>query len=120
MCKILVVDDSPELLEFFTYLFTTKGYEIETALCKTACTKVLESYTPDLILMDVNLSCSSGADLCMQLKTDRVTKSIPVILLSADPLLLLDYKECNADDFLEKPFDMSLLISKVSKYMVTA
>lgn len=115
MAKILLVDDSNELLELFARLLTNKGYEVKTANSETKFINLLDIYMPDIILLDVKLNGADGRKLCKELKYKISHKHIPIILLSGDPLLLADYKECDADDVIEKPFALGSVIQKIER-----
>ena len=67
--------------------------------------------------MDVNLDAEDGRQLCLELKENPLTKTIPVILCSARHELLHNFKSFLADDFIEKPFEMKLLVSKIEKLL---
>ena len=107
MSKILVVDDSEDLLDLLTVMLTIKGHEVATAGNTTDALKKVNSFFPDLIMMDVLLGNKSGKQLCWSIK--KTNPVIPVLLMSASPALLKNFGDCNADDFLEKPFDINIL-----------
>src|SRR5690606_18230668 len=71
---------------------------------------------PDLYLLDIMLPDGNGIDLCRRLKTDEATRMTPVILMSAHyrPIRA----ECEADDFLEKPFDVDSFLYRIEQQMV--
>ena len=73
---------------------------------------------PDLILLDVWMSGTDGRDVCKALKKQANTRNIPVIMISASTDLENSAKEAGADDFLEKPFDMDDLLSKIDFHLL--
>lgn len=115
--KILVVDDDEGILEVVQIVLEGEGYLVETSM-NGDWIKTIEHNRPALILLDVLLSGEDGRELCRQLKSNARTSSIPVIMLSAhsDAGRLADTS--GADDFLEKPFDVDVLIGKVEKYLL--
>lgn len=115
--NILVFDDSVELLEIFNILFSMNGYKVRTALNITMFKHHMNNRYPDIILLDVLLAGQDGRVICRQLKTDKRTKHIPIILISANPKTLNDYQEYFADNVLEKPFDIQTLIIKINEVM---
>ncbi|MFT3680760.1 MAG: response regulator [Ferruginibacter sp.] len=117
MSKILVVDDSSDLLELFAFIFQTKGFEVKTAASRAKLEQELFSFNPDLILLDVKLQFDMGNKICREIKDDPASAHIPVILISANRELLQDYKDYKADDFIEKPFEMDQLIATITKYL---
>ena len=113
MSKILVVDDDLDILVVMEILLSMKGYEVEvTAKWENTFDKI-ESFKPDLILLDVLISGNDGRVLCKQLKSEPDKKNIPIIMFSAHPSAAATIKEYGANDFIAKPFDVSELLSKV-------
>jgi DNA-binding response OmpR family regulator len=117
MPKILIVEDYPDLCEFFTLLLQINGFEVDGVLSKEDALKELETYTPEVVLMDVMLGNDSGRDLCKEIK--QKYESISVILISANPHRLLDYEECHADGVIEKPFNNQNVLDKI-QYLIEA
>ena len=114
MPKILVIDDDKDLLEVTQSLLKKRDYEVaiytnwEDALAK------IESFKPQIILLDVFLNGVDGLDVCKQLKSMPHTKDIPVLIFSAYPRVAESViYEYGADDFIEKPFEVNDLIAKV-------
>jgi DNA-binding response OmpR family regulator len=58
----------------------------------------------------------TGSEICKTLKAQSDTKHIPVIMVSADSCLARVVKDCGAEDYLNKPFNISVLLSKIKKY----
>lgn len=117
MANILIVDDSRDLQECFSALLSFRNYTVETASSGTSLNEAIVAFRPDLVLMDVKLKTENGRNLCSRLKQSTGTADIPVILISANPELLHDYQQCNADDILEKPFGMDTLCEKIEKHI---
>lgn len=117
MANILIVDDSKDLQECFSALLSFKNYTVETASSGSTLYNAMLTFRPDLVLMDVKLRAENGRNLCSHLKQSSGTSDIPVILISANPELLHDYRQCSADDVLEKPFGMDVLCEKIEKLL---
>ena len=115
MAKILVVDDSSDLIELLSMLLKRKGYNVKTTLSIDGLQETISSFEPDLILLDVLLKEGNGRDLCKQIK--EWNKSLPIVLISANPNLLEDHEECEADAVIEKPFVMQTVIKIVNKLL---
>ncbi len=114
--NILVVDDSPAILNVMELALDAEGYEVSTSLTG-ACFRQMESNLPDLILLDVLLSGEDGSEICQRLKSDEHTRHIPVILISAHIDLPETAGRCGADGFLVKPFHLTDLRDAVNKYL---
>lgn len=113
MSKILVVDDDTDILSVMEMLLTMKGFQVEITSKGENIFSKIESFKPDLILLDVLLSGHDGRTICRQLKANDQTQMIPVIMFSAHPGAAASISEYGADDFISKPFDVNNLIQKV-------
>ncbi len=101
MAKILLVDDSTELLELFSMILTAKGNLVRTATTIKLAEQQLAAVRPDLVFLDVNLKNEDGRQLCYVLSMDH---NIPVILISGDAVKLENHTRFGAIAVLEKPF----------------
>lgn len=113
MYKILVVDDDQSILDSMEIALSLQGYEVETTTKGEDTFSKIESFNPDLVLMDVYLSGMDGREICKQIKEDEKTKHIPLIIFSANKLMKEVFEESGASDFIGKPFNMDELYSKV-------
>jgi len=81
--KILIVDDELDMRIFISTLLETNGYKpVATRDGKDGIRKAKE-LMPDLIILDVMMPGEGGVQMYRQLKTDKILKDIPVIMLSA-------------------------------------
>jgi DNA-binding response OmpR family regulator len=113
MYRILVVDDDPSILDSMEIALTLQDYAVETTTKGEETFSKIESFKPDLILMDVYLSGMDGRDICKQIKENDKTKHIPVIIFSANKSMKEVFEESGANDFIGKPFNMDELYDKV-------
>jgi DNA-binding response OmpR family regulator len=118
MAKILVVDDTKDLLDLLTVMFRIRGHEVAISSNAADATEKIESFYPDLVMLDIILGDSRGNDLCKKIKKDH--PSLPIILMSASPPLLRNYKVYKADDSIEKPFDIPLMNKKIDALLSRA
>jgi DNA-binding response OmpR family regulator len=114
MAKVLLVDDSQDLLEVLSSFLNIKGYNVETALSHEKAKNALSVFIPDVILLDVRINGDDGRKICREIK-EKYNPDIPIILLSASPELLEDYEECKADAIIEKPFNLQTVMEKVDE-----
>ena len=112
--KILVADDDPGIRDIFKLIFERAGYSIEI---KEDAEEVLKNnFTiPDIFLIDKLLSGYDGLDICRYLKTNPLTSHIPVIMVSASPDIGTAAIKAGADDFVEKPFELSYLLKVIER-----
>lgn len=119
MATILVIEDDVEILDMITVVLGTFGHQVVGLSEKVEIDTMVSQYNPQLVLLDVLLRRNfSGREICLIIKKDR--PDLPVILMSANPKLLIDYKCCLADDALEKPFNIMELIDKIEKLLLPA
>lgn len=115
--RILVVDDDKEILDIISYILFEKNYHVIPSRTSDIL-PFLEQIRPDLILLDNWLPEALGSELCKQIKADPVSKKIPIVLISAVNDLEKIAKECHADAFIEKPFNVKDLEELIAE-MVT-
>ena len=111
---ILVVDDEPAYRSLLKFALGPK-YEIYSAGSTLEARDILEKTLPSLILLDVYLSGESGFSLCKYLREKPATQNIPIIMITArnERQTRIDAFESGADDFLEKPFNLDELFSRI-------
>lgn len=114
--KILVADDDPAILEALTMMLEDQGYQVDTAVNGEAIYKMEKDF-PDLLLLDIWMSGTDGRDICRHLKQKKITKDIPIIMVSANKDTETIARESGADDFIAKPFDMDVLLNKLKEYL---
>ena len=104
--KILAVDDTPTNLEVVVETLSAAGYKVATATNGLRALKRLETYVPDLILLDIQMPGMDGFEVCQKLKTSSRTAAIPVIFITAFSDLDNISKgfSLGAVDYITKPF----------------
>lgn len=116
--KILVVEDNEDF-RFYLVDNLRESYSVDEARnAEEAWEKVL-SFHPDMIVTDVNMPGESGIELCKKIKADKRTWHIPVILLTAlsSESVQLEGIEAGAADYIVKPFNVELLLSKIRSHL---
>ena len=115
--KVVVADDDESILEVVKIMLEDFGsYQVQTESNGEKLLK-MEEDLPDLILLDLWMSGMYGGDICESLKSNPKTKNIPVILFSANRDIKQIQQKVLADDYIEKPFDMNNLLSKIKKHI---
>lgn len=113
--KILIVDDDSALTEVLEELFNQIGYRTKAVNCVDNIIKLILEFQPDLILLDYLLPFVNGGELCSQIKRNKSTSHLPVIIFSAYPKVLLSLGDYGCDAFIAKPFDLDSLIFHIEK-----
>lgn len=118
--RILVVDDNIDILEVVKAFLETSGFDVRTTSTGDSILHEVQTYSPDLMLLDVYLRGSNGVEMCNQLKGNSSTRQIPIILFSASTNDYLILRKCAADDFIPKPFDEKVLVEKINNLLRTS
>lgn len=116
--KILIVDDSADLLVALKMFLQNESYKVSTIMSFEFLTTEIKRFLPDVLILDVYLNSKGvGRDVCRKIKSDIETMNIPVILMSANYKALEDYNECRADAIIEKPFNLATLIQQIQSVL---
>lgn len=116
MDLLYIVDDEEDMLQTLEFYFQKTGYEVKTFTKSKDMMEALETRKPDLILMDVNLRRNDGRTMCKVIKR-KYDNATPIILFSGNPEVETEYKECNADGFISKPFSLEEISSLVASHL---
>jgi two-component system cell cycle response regulator DivK len=116
---VLIVDDNPQNLKLAKVILAAEGYEVKTAIDAEEALRILESFTPRLILMDLQLPRMDGLELTRRLKADPARRAIIIIALTAYAMKGDDRKAFAAgcDGYLSKPIDIDALPRVVAEHL---
>ncbi|HLT73604.1 MAG TPA: response regulator [Ohtaekwangia sp.] len=115
--RILIAEDDPSIQKLFSIILKREGYEIEVSSDGRVVYEERRQL-PNLFILDRQLKDSSdGLEACRYLKSRESTRDIPVIMISATPEIGMLAKKAGAEDYLEKPFSISLLLQKIKKFL---
>ena len=112
---VLVVEDEPAIQELIAYNLKQAGHQPLRADSAEQALRLVQDALPDLVLLDWMLPGLSGIEFARRLRSDKRTKTIPIIMLTAraeeqDKLTGLDM---GADDYITKPFSPRELAARV-------
>ena len=116
---ILIVEDDPKNLKLIRDLLQIRGYTTLEATDGKQGVDMARAKMPDLILMDIQMPVMDGFEAISILKADPVTKSIPIIALTAFAMQG-DRKKCmdaGCNDYITKPLDTRAFVTKVKEYL---
>jgi DNA-binding NarL/FixJ family response regulator len=113
---VLVIDDMMDNLQLFGKLLAPLNVDISFASSARKALDVLESLSPDLIVLDIIMPGMDGFELCETLKKKESTKDIPIIFLSAKDNIndIIKGFTLGARDYITKPFMQAELVSRVT------
>ncbi len=116
---ILVIDDEKDILKLLQYNLEKEGYQTVAAKTGEEGLELAKQKKPALILLDLMLPGIDGLEVCKLLKNDPVTRTIPIIMLTAkssevDQVVGL---EIGASDYVPKPFSIKVLLARVKNLL---
>ncbi|MGW8440010.1 winged helix-turn-helix domain-containing protein [Paenibacillus sp. SEL1] len=110
--KILIIEDDAPIADLLSYGLSMEGFQTRTASSGAVGMHELQSFQPDLLLLDWMLPDQSGLDICKKVTTDY---NIPICMITAksditDKILGLEF---GADDYITKPFDLREVVARI-------
>ncbi len=115
MAKILIVDDEHLTVEMLSMFLQLIGHQPVAALSGQETWECVNSESPDLILLDIMLPDDNGLEICRKLRQQDVTRSTPVIMISAcSPALTREATAAGANGYLTKPIKMDTLRATIA------
>lgn len=121
MKRILVVDDEPSIREALALVLEGEGYDVATASNGREAIERIEQRRPDVLLLDVMMPVMDGLTACEVIRSTTRVHSLPIVLMTAAP----DFARksggaCRWDAFVEKPFDVSVLLDAIERATTAA
>jgi two-component system, OmpR family, alkaline phosphatase synthesis response regulator PhoP len=113
--KILIVDDEPNIVLSLEFLMEQSGYEVAIARDGEQALQQVESFQPDLILLDIMMPVRNGYEVCQKIRENSAWDRVKIVMLSAKGRDLEVSKglALGADAYVTKPFSTKELIAQV-------
>ena len=122
---VLIVDDDPDMVETVGMMLESKGYEVGKAYDGVEGEQAIRKRRPDVLVLDVMMPRKNGYVLCAELKKDKATRGIPIILLTAvgEAVPSTSYSHADgmateAEDYIPKPVEAKVLIESIERLLV--
>jgi diguanylate cyclase (GGDEF)-like protein len=121
MTKILAIDDTPYNLDILRNGLEGEGYVMITALSGRRGLELIESESPDLVLLDIGMPEMDGHQVLQQIRLSDEYGDLPVIILTAntEDSSLACCLESGANDYVTKPFSFTALIARINNVVRT-
>lgn len=117
--KILVIDDELDLVKLLKIRLELHDYAVVPLYTSKRAVEITKREKPDLILLDIMMPDMNGYEVCKALRSNEVTRDIPIILFTAKSSemgkMSKEYKDIGANDYLAKPFEPEVLLEKINK-----
>ncbi|MCP1640164.1 DNA-binding response OmpR family regulator [Streptococcus gallinaceus] len=112
MQKILIVEDDATISRLVAKNLITWGYDVEEVTDFQAVLEQIRSFQPHLLLLDITLPFFNGYYRCQEIRKES---RLPIIFLSShdQPMDIVMAINMGADDYVTKPFDMTVLLAKI-------
>lgn len=116
MKKVLICDDDTDILHLVRLTLETNGYKVRAVSGWQQLDEAIQTFHPDMLLLDVGLNGADGRAICKRLKADPATRHLTVVLFSAHANLKESIGECNADGYIAKPYDLREFLDTIRSH----
>ena len=117
--KILIVDDEPNIIISLEFLMKKEGFEIAVAADGDEALAKVDSFAPDLVLLDVMMPKKSGYEVCEALRADPARAGLKIVMLTAKgrDTEVAKGLAIGADAYVTKPFSTKDLVARVRELL---
>lgn len=115
MADILLIEDEESVNRGIEFTLTKEGYQVDTAGTIHEAETLLKQENPEMIICDVNLPDGSGLDLICRIRKKSTAHVICLTAMDTEIDQVMGY-EAGADDYVTKPFSLSVLVLKVNAF----
>jgi two-component system phosphate regulon response regulator PhoB len=114
--RVLVIEDEPDIRDLLSYNLQSSGYQVKTAETGQSGLEVFESFTPDVVLLDLMLPDVPGTEICRRIRARTEGAQPAIIMLTAkgEEIDRVVGFEVGADDYVVKPFSVRELLLRVN------
>ncbi|TSD63476.1 response regulator [Inquilinus sp. KBS0705] len=112
--RILVLDDNQDILDIVHETLTYENFEVKSTAQGEEVMPFIETFNPDLVILDYRVAGTNGGELCRQIKSHPKFGNVPVIIFSAYINHDADLLGYGCDAIINKPFDLTELVDKVN------
>ena len=120
MQRIVVVEDDPWIRGVLRDVFTDEGYRVCDAGDGRTGLRLIRAKLPDLVVLDLAMPEISGMHVLQQLRLDRRTRSVPVVVITAFAAVLPSQNDTTVSGILRKPLDLDQLLAHVRQALEPA
>ncbi|GAB4470051.1 MAG: response regulator [Burkholderiaceae bacterium] len=117
--KVLIADDEPNIVTALEFLLKRAGYDVRTAANGEEALALVESYGPDLVLIDIMMPGKSGYEVCQRMRERPEWRHIKIVMVTAKgrEAEISKGMSLGADLYVTKPFSTQELIAAVDRLL---
>jgi DNA-binding response OmpR family regulator len=117
--KVLIVDDEANIVAALEYLLQRNGYEVRSASNSDEALELVETFAPDLVLLDIMMPQRSGYEVCQRIREREDSGRIKILMLSAKGREAEVSKglSLGADLYITKPFSNAELVARIGELL---
>jgi len=113
--KVVLVQDDKDILDIMDQVLDEEGFDVTASLTTEPIEKI-DEIAPDIVVIDDHIKGTKrGSEIIEELKSDPETEDVPAILTSTSNELPKQAENCNADDYIQKPFDLDEMVEVVKR-----
>jgi len=115
--RILVVEDQDSIRRMIEALIGARGYEVTAVGTGTKAIDVASTNPPDMVLLDLMIPGYDGFEVCRRLRSDPVTRKVPILVISAldDAESRAKAAAAGATAYYTKPFSPMALLKEIDR-----
>jgi len=115
--KVLIIDNEADIVNTLSFMLQARNYLVMVTADPQEGIEKAKVERPDLILFDIMTSGNDGYNVCMRLKSDKDTRNIPLIIITAkgERESIIRCHSCGINDYIVKPFNLATLLGKMRK-----
>ncbi|MBN2831010.1 MAG: response regulator [Candidatus Omnitrophica bacterium] len=115
--RIFIADDQSEVLSLLKDFLTTNNFDVMTCKESKNVLRLIRSFKPHLILLDLLMPDLGGFEVCEILNNEPETRGIPIIVISglSDSLDIKKAYKLGVVDYLVKPFSLDSMLNKINQ-----
>jgi DNA-binding response OmpR family regulator len=117
--KVLIADDEPNIVTALEFLLKRAGYDVRAAANGEEALALVESYAPDLVLIDIMMPGKSGYEVCQRMRERPEWRHIKIVMVTAKGREAEVSKgmSLGADLYVTKPFSTQELIAAIDRLL---
>ena len=113
MTRLLVVDDEPEICDFLKSFFEDRDFEVQTALSGERALEIVESFLPQVVLLDIKMGTTDGLSVLRKVKERKPKTKVIMVTALETTEKIEEAMRLGADNYITKPLSLEYLENDV-------